>query len=414
MTLAGAAACAGGGTSVDAGADAGGQDAAEDGGRDGYAPPAPCRSTAECGAESFCSLPSGICVSAVTQVAAGSVHTCALHRSGQVSCWGYGAFIQPGLPVVSPPAFLDLPAPATAISVGIQAACALLRDGSVSCWGDLGSGAEKPAPVVREADGQPLRGVTQLAGGSSVFCAVLPAGTSCWGSNEAGEIGRPTSQVFPPRTAVLSQAGARPILTATVAVLVHDGGSELCGWGNNDSGLLPGPRGVVDHPVCTSQIPGVRQLSAGDGHVCAHRGGNTFSCWGSNSGGQLGIGDEGMLEAALPGLNRTLPAAIVSLASGAYHVCALVETGGVLCWGSNEHGECGVDSSAPRFSPMPAHGFAQRVVGIGSGAGAQHSCAVLADGSVACWGFDNEGQLGSGVLTRDPDRYSARPLAVRW
>jgi alpha-tubulin suppressor-like RCC1 family protein len=353
-------------------------------------------------------------VSAVTAVAAGSVHTCALHRDGQVSCWGYGPFIQPGLPVVSPPAFLDLPAPAAAISVGIQAACALLADGSVSCWGDLGAGAEAPAPVVRETDGQPLRGATGLAGGSSVFCAAVPEGTACWGSNEAGEMARPVGTVFPPRAAVLSQAGSRPILAATVAVLVHDGGSQLCGWGNNDSGLLPGPRGVVDHPVCAGQIPEVRQLSAGDGHVCAHRGGDSFSCWGSNSGGQLGTGDEGTMEAALPGASRALPAAIVTLASGAYHVCALLESGAVFCWGSNEHGECGADPSAPRFAPLAAQGFDQRVVAIGSGAGAQHSCAVLADGSVACWGSDNEGQLGSGVLTRDPDRFSARPLAVRW
>jgi alpha-tubulin suppressor-like RCC1 family protein len=353
-------------------------------------------------------------VSAVTAVATGSVHTCALHKDGRVSCWGYGRFIVPGLPVVSPPAFIDLSGPAAAVSVGIQAACALLRDGSVQCWGDLGKGVEPPGPVLDEADGRPLTGGSQLAGGSSVFCVGRAGGTSCWGSNGSGELARPATMVFPARTAVISQSGRRPILAATVAVLVHDGGSELCGWGNNDSGILPGPRGVVDRPVCSSKLSGVQQLSAGDGHVCAHRGGDSFSCWGSNSGGQLGIGDDSVLEAELPGASRMLPGPIAALASGAYHVCALIQNGTVLCWGSNEHGECGLPSSAPRFAPAAVQGFAGRVVALGSGAGAQHTCAALEDGSVACWGYDNEGQLGSGVLTRDSDRFSAQPLPVRW
>jgi alpha-tubulin suppressor-like RCC1 family protein len=408
LLLAGAAACGDDARppAGDAGADATAWPAAD--------APSTCRIRDECGPDRFCSLPSGVCVSAVEAVAAGSVHTCALHRDGRVSCWGYGRFIVPGLPVVTSPAFIDLPGPAAAVSVGIQAACALLRDGSVHCWGDLGQGVEPPGSVVNETDGKPLAGASQLAGGSSVFCATVAAGTSCWGSNEAGELGRPPSTVLPARTAVLSQSGRRPILAATVAVLVHDGGSELCGWGNNDSGLLPGPRGVVDRPACASKISGVRQLSAGDGHVCAHRGGNDFTCWGSNSGGQLGIGDDSLLEAELPGTSRTLPGAITALASGAYHVCALVQGGTVLCWGSNEHGECGQPSSSPRFAPAEAQGLGEGVVAIGSGAGAQHTCAVLADGSVVCWGDDNEGQLGSGVLSRDNDRFSTQPLQVRW
>ena len=221
--------------------------------------------------------------------------------------------------------------------------------------------------------------------------------------------------VLPARTAVLSQSGRRPILAATVAVLVHDGGSELCGWGNNDSGLLPGPRGVVDRPVCTSKISGVRQLSAGDGHVCAHRGGNSFSCWGSNSGGQLGTGDDGVLEVELPGGSRTLPGPITGARQRRLPRLR-PGRGRERCSAGAATNTANAGSPAPRpGSPRRRRrGFPRQVVAIGSGAGAQHTCAVLADGSVACWGYDNEGQLGSGVLTRDTDRFSAQPLLVRW
>ncbi len=421
LLLAGAVACGGAGPGDEdagPGRDGAAAEAGPGGGPDGGpgdtpAPVVICGSSADCGPDRFCSLPGGTCVSAVAGVAAGSVHTCAVHRDGRVSCWGYGPFIGPGLPQVTPPVPIELPGRAVEVAAGIQASCARLATGGVQCWGDLGGGPEAAGPVIKE-DGAPLAGATRLAGGSAAFCAVHPGGTSCWGANGASELARPAALSFPPRTAVLARPGRAALLAATVAILVHDGASELCGWGNNDSGIVPGPRGTVDRPSCAGMIPGVLQLSAGDGHVCARRGGPAFSCWGSNSGGQLGNGDEGRLEVALPGERQELAADLVSIDSGAYHTCALLATGQVQCWGSNERGECGLPTSAPRYAPTGPVPFDAPVVAIGSGAGAQHTCGVLGDGSVHCWGYDNEGQLGSGVLTRDSDRASVRPLPVRW
>jgi hypothetical protein len=376
--------------------------------------PRPCAAADDCPAAELCGLGSKTCVARVLAVAAGTNHSCAVHQDGRVSCWGYGPFIAPGLPPVVSPRAIPVGGPAIAVQVGIQAACALLAAGGVSCWGDLaGGGAEPPAPVVKE-DGTPLGGVTHIAGGSLAFCASAPAGIFCWGPNQAGELARPPSMTFPPRTAVLAEPGPRPLLAASVAILAHDGADELCGWGNNDSGILPGARGLVDQPRCQGGIAGVLQLSAGDGHVCVRRAGASFACWGSNSGGQLGIGDDGVLDLELPGLPRALPASIVGIASAAYHTCAVVATGAVLCWGSNEHGEVGLAPSAPLFSPRPVAGFAGKVVALGAGAGAQHTCAILADGQVQCWGYDNAGQLGAGASTEDADRFSPAPATVRF
>jgi alpha-tubulin suppressor-like RCC1 family protein len=267
---------------------------------------------------------------------------------------------------------------------------------------------------VTTEDGSALGGVTRIAGGSLAFCGSSPAGIHCWGDNKGSELARPMSMRFPPRTAVLADPRAFPHLAASVAIVVHDGGGELCGWGSNDSGIIPGARGLVERPACRAGLTGIAELSAGDGHVCARRGGATFSCWGSNSGGQLGIGDEDTLELEIPGMTRSLPAPITRLAAAAYHSCALLETGAVLCWGSNEHGEVGMPASAPVFAPRLVAGFAGKVVALGAGAGAQHTCAVLADGAIQCWGYDNAGQLGSGAFTEDADRHSPAPRLVRY
>jgi alpha-tubulin suppressor-like RCC1 family protein len=234
----------------------------------------------------------------------------------------------------------------------------------------------------------------------------------CWGDNKASELARPASATVPPHTAVMAHPGPARWLAATVAILAHDGGSQLCGWGNNDSGLAPGARGIVERPGC-GRLPDVLSLTAGDGHACARRGGDRFTCWGSNSGGQLGHGDEDALEADLPGVDGRLPGEIATIAAGAYHTCALTRDGAAHCWGNNDHGELGQPTSAAQFSPARIAG-SDRFVDIAAGAGATHTCGILADGDVRCWGYDDRGQLGSGAVREDADRWSAAPSAVRW
>jgi alpha-tubulin suppressor-like RCC1 family protein len=378
-------------------------------GRDGGGPTSACG--APCAPGNLCTS-SGKCVSPVTAVGAGNFHTCALHRDGTVSCWGLGAVIGPGLPALTSPVRIPLPGRARALAVGVSAACAVLESGGASCWGDLGQGPEEAKPVVTE-EGAPLAGITGIAGGSVAFCASGQAGVHCWGENKASELARPASMSFPPRTAVMVLPGSRPVMAASVAIVVHDGVDQLCGWGNNDSGLVPGVRGIVERPTCEPQpTPRILQLTAGDGHVCARRGGTSFSCWGSNAGGQLGNGDDTMMDVPLPGTMQTLPVELQSVAAGAYHTCALGKDASVWCWGSNQQGECGRPSSSPVFSPAQLPTF--RAVGLASGAGAQHTCALLEDGDVACWGSDIDGQLGSGATREDDSRFSATPVAVRW
>ena len=145
----------------------------------------------------------------------------------------------------------------------------------------------------------------------------------------------------------------------------------------------------------------------------------SFACWGERYYGQLGSGGTIDDTADVPpyGAETSLSAPVVELAAGASHTCALLADGAVTCFGLNSKGQVGPGATTTAQEvrqPAPVTGFAGRVVALGAGPTAQHTCAILADGSVQCWGSDSDGQLGDGVVTRDDTRVSPGPVAVRF
>ncbi|HEX2672571.1 MAG TPA: hypothetical protein VHM25_16930, partial [Polyangiaceae bacterium] len=89
---------------------------------------------------------------------------------------------------------------------------------------------------------------------------------------------------------------------------------------------------------------------------------------------------------------------VKSIAIGRYHACAVLEGGGLKCWGNNSVGALGLGSiqptqGVPEYLPsvdLGGHG-AQQVA-----TGESHSCAILDDGKLKCWGYNYDGQLGLG------------------
>ncbi len=84
----------------------------------------------------------------------------------------------------------------------------------------------------------------------------------------------------------------------------------------------------------------------------------------------------------------------VPVSPGAYHTCALVVDGSVKCWGRNDLGQIGDATTSNRSFPAP-------VVGLGSGVtavstGSFHSCALFSNGGAKCWGSGASGALGDG------------------
>lgn len=87
-----------------------------------------------------------------------------------------------------------------------------------------------------------------------------------------------------------------------------------------------------------------------------------------------------------------------AVAAGFAHTCALLDDGDVRCWGANEHGQLGdgsaLDSAVPVAVPLPAPATSLA-------AGFVHTCAVTGgEGAVYCWGDNTTGSLGDGTRTQ--------------
>ena len=89
-------------------------------------------------------------------------------------------------------------------------------------------------------------------------------------------------------------------------------------------------------------------------HVCAVKEDGTVRCWGSNSSGQLGNGTGGSGQFSASPVTVSDLTDAVAVAAGAAHSCALRATGSVVCWGSNDRGRLGDGTTTtPRLTPVP-------------------------------------------------------------
>lgn len=121
------------------------------------------------------------------------------------------------------------------------------------------------------------------------------------------------------------------------------------------------------------------------GHNCELLASGAIACWGGNRYGQLGVGDTAATsEKALVGGVSSA----VDVTVGTDHTCALLAEGNVYCWGSNESGQLGNGGRFNSSLPTKVSGVAG-AVSLSSGGG-DHTCALHADGSVSCWGANEE------------------------
>jgi alpha-tubulin suppressor-like RCC1 family protein/PKD repeat protein len=152
----------------------------------------------------------------------------------------------------------------------------------------------------------------------------------------------------------------------------------------------------------------VTAVAAGGRHTCAALGDGTVQCWGRNFNGQLGDGttDNASTPRAVTGITTA-----TAIAAGGAHTCALLADGTAQCWGNNGNGQLGSDTFSPFFNPIP-----DAVDGISAvmavTAGSSHTCALLADGTVRCWGFNGFGQLGNGSLADSSDPVTVSGLST--
>ena len=143
---------------------------------------------------------------------------------------------------------------------------------------------------------------------------------------------------------------------------------------------------------------------------CALFEGGSVKCWGNNAKGQLGIGnnsgnkanmgDHGSeMGSNLPFLNFGTGRSAVQISMGAQHACAVLDNGELKCWGEGDNKRLGTGNNNDKKTPGVANnlgGAAKQV-----SAGYAHTCAVLVNGTLKCWGFNNHGQVGAGSQGAD-------------
>jgi alpha-tubulin suppressor-like RCC1 family protein len=169
-------------------------------------------------------------------------------------------------------------------------------------------------------------------------------------------------------------------------------------WGNNDAGQLgDGTKNNSNVPVDVRGLSAaVQGIALGPNHSCALLSGGDIECWGSNSEGQLGNGKG--IESAYPVKVDRLPGIATAIAAGSAHTCAILENGAVTCWGDNYSGALGDGTTVDRFYPQEVVGLPDKAKALA--VGVSHTCALLVNGEAMCWGDNRYSQLGDGTIKR--------------
>ena len=194
-------------------------------------------------------------------------------------------------------------------------------------------------------------------------------------------------------------------------------------WGDNAYGQIGNGSATEGGCVClpdptpVSGLSDATQISGGIHTLALHANG-TVTSWGYNALGQLGDGTttESYTPVSVSGLTN-----VVAVDAGHEHNLALLANGTVMAWGDNYNGELGLGSSISGGGPeicetSPCSKVPVQVPGLSNvvaiAAGYFYSFALLADGTVMAWGFDNYGQFGDGTGIQTGCECNAHPVPV--
>ena len=238
---------------------------------------------------------------------------------------------------------------------------------------------------------------------------LLGWGVNAWGQSGAGNTTSSRIPVATDMTGVLAQKTIVAAATGSYHDLVLCSDGTLAAWGGNDSGQLGNATTTSSSvPVrvdMTGVLAGKTVIAIGSGysHCLALCSDGTLAVWGSNYMGQFG--NNTFTSSTVPVLvNRTGVLAgktIIAIAAGSSHSLALCADGTLAAWGSNSNGQLGNNISAARPVPelVDRTGVLSGKTVTAISAGSGYNLATCSDGNLAGWGRNNSGQLGNNTTT---------------
>lgn len=375
--------------------------------------------------------------SAMSKIASGNGYSCRVIDGGHVTCWGRNVNGQLGIgstDAKASPTLVGLGgSTATAVAIGAVHTCALLSDTTVKCWGRgefgrIGDGngvsTDRTLPVSVCADAgctTNLTGVSSLALSYEASCALKSDGTVwCWGDNNDWQLGSD------PATSVTGSTYARQVTGLSSIKSISAGDYHTCViksddtpwcWGTGSMGQLGNGSTSPSAPsaVTISGVTTVKAIAAGYGHTCVIKSDDVVGCWGSNWNGETGSGTLTMYELSLvtPQVGgSSVTAKALSITGNS--TCVITTSDEVACWGGYMDGGSNTAAGLGGYSGFSAK--AREVVTGTTGTvalavGHRHSCAVLSDSTMTCWGRNqytpttvaNEGALGNNSTTNSTE-----------
>ncbi|MCC6473301.1 MAG: Ig-like domain repeat protein, partial [Burkholderiales bacterium] len=362
----------------------------------------------------------------IVAVAAGSSESAvlALRSDGTILAWGENgsgqlgdgtntarssAVIVKGLTIANAN---SLPAGTVPLAVGLNHSVAV-SGGNVWTWGNNNYGQLGVAGTSEwwnPTQGPNLSGVKAVAAGNSFTLALMTNGDVwAWGYNGNGALGDGTNT----GRAVPAKIGINNVVAIAAGqdsayALKSDG--TVWAWGYNANGQLGlglGDTASRNAPVQVTELGNtVTAISGGGRHALALKSDQTVWAWGYNASGQLGNASTSQSTTPVPVKDTagtgTLTGA-TGIAAGYDFSLALISDGTVMGWGRNDIGSVGDNTAtSPRTTPQQTLSApATPLTGVGAVAASAYSgYALMNDGTLRSWGYNDLGQLGDRTITQ--------------
>ena len=353
------------------------------------------------------------------QVVVGDSQTCALLADGNVRCWGSAGFLGYGnygaeynigddeLPRSA--GNVDVGGRVVELAAGSMATCAILETGGMRCWGPdgvwLGYGGSTAGSKPPAVNGDLPLGARaiHIAATHLRICVLLDGGAvRCWGENQQGELGTSGTgdRVFvskAPLTDIQLGEPARQIALGRASSCAITVSGNLRCWGNVATDQPIGDNEPPESAGIVTLGEPLRAVAPGWMHMCGVTLSGALRCWDSNA--TLSRPPQLARE---PGALIDIGATVQAIGSGDNHSCILGSAGQVRCWGRvttpavlGYPGYAGQAESA-RYAPDNLGdvevGEPVEELAVGN----THTCALLSNARIRCWGYNRGGLLGYG------------------